>query len=184
MAIADWDVINAIAGAGSVPSTPNVFVPQIEGDTNWLATDDAVGDRTVDAITGTTRRPRISSSPTSSGSTRTGTCTAARRRSTRRPFTNVDDNLGQIMDDGDCARSRPPGRRLDRASWSPTTVTSRSRASATASNHPMRQRLSSSPTARISRTATSTTAYEIVDTTPTVVSLFGGTPRPVPTACR
>ena len=42
------------------------------------------------------------------------------------------------------------------SSWSPTTVTSRRRASVTASNHPMRHRHSSSPTARISRTATST----------------------------
>ena len=36
MAIADWDVINAIAGAGSIPVDTNIYVPQIEGDTNWL----------------------------------------------------------------------------------------------------------------------------------------------------
>ena len=34
-AIGDWDVINAIAGAGSVGVDHNVFVPQLEGDTNW-----------------------------------------------------------------------------------------------------------------------------------------------------
>ena len=52
MAIANWNVINAIAAAGSIPADNNVFVAQIEGDTNWLQTDDAVADRTVDAILG------------------------------------------------------------------------------------------------------------------------------------
>ena len=33
--IADWDVINAISGAGSIPVDTNIYVPQIEGDTNW-----------------------------------------------------------------------------------------------------------------------------------------------------
>jgi hypothetical protein len=50
MAIADWDVINGIAGAGSIPVDVNHFIAQIEGDTNWLDTDDAVGDATVAAI--------------------------------------------------------------------------------------------------------------------------------------
>ena len=35
-AIADWNVINAIADAGSIPVDKNVYVAQIEGDTNWL----------------------------------------------------------------------------------------------------------------------------------------------------
>ena len=65
MAIANWNVINAIAAAGSIPADNNVFVAQIEGDTDWLQTDDAVADRTVDAILGVNGPTRTSSSPTS-----------------------------------------------------------------------------------------------------------------------
>ena len=42
-----------------------------------------------------------------------------------------------------------------------------------ASNHPMRQRHSLSPTAPNSATACINPEYEIVDVTPTVLSLFG-----------
>ena len=45
MAIADWHVINGIAGAGSIPADRNIYVPQIEGDTNWLETDDRSATR-------------------------------------------------------------------------------------------------------------------------------------------
>ena len=59
------------------------------GDTNWSLTDDAVTDRGRQSIEGTDpgyEASRTSSSATSSGSTRTGTCSAARPRSTRLPF--------------------------------------------------------------------------------------------------
>lgn len=49
-AIANWDVIAAIADAGSMPADDVRFVSQIEGDTDWLLTDDAVGDHTEAVI--------------------------------------------------------------------------------------------------------------------------------------
>jgi hypothetical protein len=49
-AIADWDIITDIAGAGSIPADSIVFVPQVAGDTNWSKTDKAVTDETVSSI--------------------------------------------------------------------------------------------------------------------------------------
>ncbi|MGE0217990.1 alkaline phosphatase family protein [Mycolicibacterium sp.] len=48
--IANWDVITGIAGAGSTPADNIVFVPHVAGDTDWLLTDDAVGDATEAVI--------------------------------------------------------------------------------------------------------------------------------------
>ncbi|MDP7704274.1 MULTISPECIES: PE domain-containing protein [unclassified Mycobacterium] len=48
--IADWDVITDIAGAGSHRADNIVFVPQIPGDTDWLATSTLVGEKAQAAI--------------------------------------------------------------------------------------------------------------------------------------
>jgi hypothetical protein len=50
--IANWDVISGIANAGSSPADNIVNIAQIAGDTDWLLTDDAVGDATEAAIAG------------------------------------------------------------------------------------------------------------------------------------
>ena len=52
-AIADWDVIGAIAASGSVGADEVVYVSQVPGDTNWSKTDEAVTDETVKTIEGT-----------------------------------------------------------------------------------------------------------------------------------
>ena len=163
-AIADWDVIGAIAASGSVGADEVVYISQEPGDTNWSKTDAAVTDETVETLEGpegTTRtRPRTSSSPISSRSTRTGICTAAIRRSTRKLSsapTTISVRSWTRWRRGRRKRASPPARaRTGPSSSSPTTATSRSRASVTASNHPMRQRHSSSPTVPSSATASST----------------------------
>ncbi|MCV6985001.1 PE domain-containing protein [Mycobacterium shinjukuense] len=48
--IANWEIITDIAGAGSNPADNIEFVPQIAGDTNWLATQNLVGQKTQTAI--------------------------------------------------------------------------------------------------------------------------------------
>lgn len=50
--IANWDVISGIANAGSNHAENIVNIAQIAGDTDWLLTDDAVGDATEAAIAG------------------------------------------------------------------------------------------------------------------------------------
>jgi Type I phosphodiesterase / nucleotide pyrophosphatase len=52
-AIADWDVIAQIAGAGSIPADEVVPIAQIPGDTNWSLTDAAVTAEAVKSIEGT-----------------------------------------------------------------------------------------------------------------------------------
>jgi hypothetical protein len=48
--IANWPGITHIAGAGSAPADHVEFVPQLAGDTNWLATDNLVGQKAQAAI--------------------------------------------------------------------------------------------------------------------------------------
>jgi hypothetical protein len=47
------DIITDIAGAGSIPADSIVYIPQVAGDTNWSQTDAAVTDETVKSILGT-----------------------------------------------------------------------------------------------------------------------------------
>ena len=51
-AIADWDVIGAIADSG-VGADEVVYISQVENDPNWAKTDDAVTAETVKTIKGT-----------------------------------------------------------------------------------------------------------------------------------
>ena len=113
MAVGDWDVINAIAGAGSVPADKNVFVPQIEGDTNWLETDDAVADKTVDAISGVNGTTPNFLFSYFVGVDENGHMYGGASPQYAAAIRNMDDNLGEIMDAVD-AREAAHGRRLDR----------------------------------------------------------------------
>ncbi|MBX9639930.1 MAG: alkaline phosphatase family protein, partial [Mycobacteriaceae bacterium] len=49
--IANWPVITDIAGAGSLPADTITFIPKLAGDTDWLATQDLVGQTAQTAIT-------------------------------------------------------------------------------------------------------------------------------------
>lgn len=49
-AIANWDVVSAIAVSGSVGADHVVNISHIAGDSDWSLTDDAVGDATEAAI--------------------------------------------------------------------------------------------------------------------------------------
>ena len=176
-AIANWNVINAIAGAGSDPVDTNVFIAQVEGDTNWLATDDLVGDETVDAIRGV-------DGPTPNflfsyfvGVDENGHLYGGASEQYAEAIRNVDDNLGEIMAEVDTWNAAHPDEQ-----WTIMVVTDHGHQPQQGFGHGFQ-----SP----DETATFVIAhgsafkdgninleYEIVDTTPTVVSLFGGTPRP------
>ena len=175
MAVGDWDVINAIANAGSRPADKNVYVPQIVGDTNWLDTDDAVADTTVDAIKGV-------NGPTPNflfsyfvGVDENGHMYGGASPQYAEAIRNMNDNLGEIMD-AVTAREQATGE-----DWTVIVVTDHGHMAPKGFGHGFQ-----SP----DETATFVIAdgpnfkdgyvnlqYQIVDTTPTVVSLFGGTPR-------
>jgi hypothetical protein len=48
--IANWPIITDIAGAGSHPADTITFIPKLAGDTDWLATQDLVGQTAQTAI--------------------------------------------------------------------------------------------------------------------------------------
>ena len=173
MAIGNWNVINAIAGAGSVPVDENVYVAQIEGDTNWLATDDEVADRTIDAIPLTGEAPNFLFSYFV-GVDENGHLYGGASEEYKLAIQNMDDNLGDILD-AVALRETAMGE-----DWTIIVVTDHGHQSQKGFGHGFQ-----SP----DKTATFVIvdgpdfkdgyvnqAYEIVDTTPTVVSLFGGIP--------
>jgi hypothetical protein len=173
MAVADWDVINAIAGAGSVPVDENVFVAQIEGDTNWLATDDSVADATVDAISGTdvpnflfTYFVAVDENGHLYGGASPEYAEAIR---------NVDDNLGEILD-AVAAREATTGE-----DWTVIVLTDHGHQPQKGFGHGFQSPDETSTFVIVDGPdfgdGLINQEYEIVDTTPTVVSLFGGTPK-------
>ena len=179
MTIADWDVINAIAGAGSIPVDTNIYIPQIEGDTNW-------------------------SRPMTRSATRPSTRSKAPPQATPNflftYFVGVDENghmyggASPEYADGHSERRRQPRRRSwtrcdaweaanPGEEWTIIVVTDHGHQPQKGFGHGFQ-----SP----DETATFVIAdgpdfndgcvnpeYEIVDTTPTVLTLFGGTPGPV-----
>jgi hypothetical protein len=176
-AIANWNVINAIAGAGSDPVDTNVFIGQVEGDTNWLATDDLVGDETVDAIRGV-------DGPTPNflfsyfvGVDENGHLYGGASDQYAEAIRNVDDNLGEIMAEVDLWNAAHPDEQ-----WTIMVVTDHGHQPQQGFGHGF-QSPDETETFVIAygsafKDGNINLQYEIVDTTPTVVSLFGGTPRP------
>ncbi|MET0452139.1 MAG: alkaline phosphatase family protein, partial [Mycobacterium sp.] len=173
MAVADWDVINAIAGAGSLYADDNRYVPQLDGDTNWLATDDRVAAVTIDALAGDDAPNFLFSYYV--GVDENGHMYGGDSLEYKLAIRNMDDNLGDILDAVDVWEAAHPGEE-----WTIIVVTDHGHQPQQGFGHGFQ-----SP----DETATFVIAdgpdfkdgyvnsrYQIVDVTPTVVSLFGGTP--------
>jgi hypothetical protein len=170
MAIANWDVINGIAGAGSAPADVNYFIPQIEGDTNWLDTDDAVGAATVDAIEA--EDPPNFLFTYFVGVDENGHLYGGNSEQYKLAIQNVDENLGLIMEAIDTSGEQ----------WTVIVVTDHGHQPEKGLGHGF-QSPDETATFVIARGAdfepgNINTAYEIVDTTPTVMDLFGFEARP------
>jgi Type I phosphodiesterase / nucleotide pyrophosphatase len=174
--IANWNGINAISGAGSVPADLNIYVPHREGDTFWDETDDAVGVAVVDAIENTDAATPSFLFSYFAGVDENGHMFGGASPEYAAAIRNVDDNLGGIMSAIDDWETAHPGEE-----WTIIVVTDHGHQPQLGFGHGFQ-----SP----DETATFVIArgpdfedgwvnpeYEIVDTTPTVVTLFGGTPR-------
>ncbi len=175
-AIGDWDVINAIAGAGSDGADQNLYVPQLEGDTNWLATDDRVADLTIGAIKDTDATAPSFLFSYYVGVDENGHMYGGASPEYAAAIENMDDNLGKIMD---TVASRETTMNED---WTIIVVTDHGHQPQQGFGHGF-QSPDETATFVIAdgpdfKDGYINQAYEIVDTTPTVVSLFGGTPRP------
>jgi hypothetical protein len=177
-AIANWNVINAMSGAGSIPVDTNVYIAQIEGDTNWLETDDAVGDATVDAIENTAAGAPSFLFSYFVGVDENGHLYGGASPQYAEAIRNVDDNLGDILAAVEAWETANP----DEGEWTIIVVTDHGHQPQKGFGHGFQ-----TP----DETATFVIAsgpdfndgfvnpdYEIVDTTPTVLTLFGA---PTPT---
>jgi hypothetical protein len=170
MAIADWNVISGIAGAGSAPVDDNVFIAQIEGDTLWAETDDAVGDATVDAIEAADPPNFLFSYFV--GVDENGHMFGGASPEYKAAIQNVDENLGEILQAIETSGEE----------WTIIMVTDHGHQPQKGFGHGF-QSPDETATFVIAngpdfKEGFINTDYEIVDTTPTVVALFGGTPKP------
>jgi hypothetical protein len=176
--IADWNVINAISGAGSIPVDENVYIAQIDGDTDWSKTDDEVGETTVDAIEDTPGGVPSFIFSYFVGVDENGHMHGGASPQYADAIVNVDDNLGDIMQAVTDWESDHPGE----GEWTIVVVTDHGHQPQQGFGHGFQ-----TP----DETATFVIAhgpgfnegyvnpdYEIVDTTPTVLTIFGA---PVPT---
>jgi Type I phosphodiesterase / nucleotide pyrophosphatase len=174
MTVADWDVINAIAAAGSIPVDKNVYVAQVDGDTNWLDTDDEVAQRTIDAIKGI-------DGPTPNflfsyyvGVDENGHMYGGASEEYKLAIRNMDDNLGDIL--GAIATREAAGEE-----WTVMVVTDHGHQPQKGFGHGFQSPDETSTFVIAEGTdfgdGLINPKYQIVDTTPTVVSLFGGKPK-------
>lgn len=176
--IADWDVINAISGAGSTPVDTNIYIPQIEGDTDWSETDDAVGDATVDAIADTPGGVPSFVFSYFVGVDENGHMHGGASPQYAEAIRNVDENIGEILAAVEAWETAHPGE----GEWTIIVVTDHGHQPQQGFGHGFQ-----TP----DETATFVIAsgpgfnegwvnpdYEIVDTTPTVLDIFGA---PIPT---
>jgi Type I phosphodiesterase / nucleotide pyrophosphatase len=175
-AIANWDVVAAIAASGSVPADNVLYVPQASGDPNWLRTDDAVGDATEAAIAGAL--------PTTSnfvfsyfvGVDENGHLYGGASPEYADAVQNMDRNLGEIL------QAVHTWETANNEQWTIIMVTDHGHQPQLGFGHGF-QSPDETTTFVIANNPDLFTvggvnsAYQIVDVTPTVVTLFGGVPR-------
>jgi len=173
MTVANWNVINAISAAGTYGADVNTYVAQQAGDTNWIGTDDEVAHRTVDALTAAEAPNFLFSYFV--GVDENGHMYGGASEEYKLAVRNMDDNLGDIM-------AAIAAREALGEDWTVIVVTDHGHQPQVGFGHGF-QSPDETSTFVIARGSAFTAGdvnseYEIVDTTPTVVSLFGGTPRP------
>ncbi len=95
-AIADWQNIAQIAGAGSAPADTILYYPQINN--SWLDTDDEVGTASVNAITNTAAGTPSFQFSYFVGVDDTGHEFNAGSPEYANALRNVDDNVGAMLD--------------------------------------------------------------------------------------
>ncbi len=115
--IGDWSVIAQIAGAGSKPADTIVYYPQING--SWQETDDAVGNRSIQAIQNTVAGTPSLQMTYFVGVDDTGHDTyGAGSPEYAAALRNVNDNIADIMSAVDSWETANPGE-----TWTVITVT-------------------------------------------------------------
>jgi len=172
-AIADWDVIAAIAASGSIKADHINYVSRIAGDGNWSLTDDAVGDATEAAILAADLSTPNFIFSYFVGVDENGHAHGGASTQYADAITNVDRNIGEIMEAVQASGEQ----------WTVIVVTDHGHQASQGFGHGF-QSPNETSTFVIANNPDLfaeggiNTAYQIIDVTPTVVTLFGGTPSP------
>ncbi len=171
--VADWDVISAIAGVGSLHADNITNVVQIAGDTNWLLTDDAVGDATEAAIAGADLGVPNFIFSYFVGVDENGHMYGGASQQYADAVTNVDRNLGEILGAVNASGEQ----------WTIIMVTDHGHQPQKGIGHGFQSPpetstfvIANNPS--IFAEGAINLQYQIVDVTPTVLTLFGGPPPP------
>ncbi|MDY6995765.1 MAG: alkaline phosphatase family protein [Actinomycetota bacterium] len=173
--IANWDVISGIAGAGAIGADDIVDIAHIPGDTNWLLTDDAVGDATELAVAAAD--PSVPNFIFSYfvGVDENGHMYGGASPQYAAAIRNVDRNLGEIL------QEVQDWETLTGEQWTILVVTDHGHQPQQGFGHGF-QSPDETATFVIAENPDIFAAgainlrYQIVDVTPTVMTLFGGTP--------
>lgn len=175
-AIANWDVIAAIAAAGGDLGADRVrYVAQLANDPNWLATDNAVGAETASIITNSD--PDVANFVFSYfvGVDENGHKFGGASDEYKLALNNFDRNLGDIM------TKVQQWETLNDEQWTIVLVTDHGHQPQVGLGHGFQSPDETETFVIVNGPGFTARAinlqYQIVDVTPTVVTLFGGEPR-------
>lgn len=174
-AIANWDVISATALAGADPADVVRNIYQIEGDTNWLLTDDAVGDATEAAIAAASAAVPNFVFSYFVGVDENGHMYGGASEEYAAALNNFDRNLGEILDAVNAWES------MTGEQWTILMVTDHGHQPQVGLGHGFQSPdetstfvIANNPL--IFAEGAINLQYQIVDVTPTVLDIFGGPP--------
>jgi hypothetical protein len=173
--IANWDVVSAIAASGAVGADHITNIAQLAGDSNWSKTDNAVGEATVAAI-----QAANPNNPNFIFSYFVGVDENGHNNGGASPqyadaITNVDRNIGEIM------QTVSEWEAATGEQWTVIVVTDHGHQGSAGLGHGFQSPNETSTFVIANNPDLFTaggvnSAYKIVDVTPTIVTLFGGTP--------
>lgn len=175
-AVANWDVIAAIAAAGGDLGADLVrYIGKREDDPNWLKTDDAVGDTTELIIADS--NPDVANFVFSYfvGVDENGHMYGGASEEYKLALNNFDRNLGEIIAAVDAWET------ANNEEWTIVLVTDHGHQPQRGLGHGFQSPDETETFVIVNGPGFTPGAinlqYQIVDVTPTVVTLFGGTPR-------
>ncbi|MGB1226040.1 MAG: alkaline phosphatase family protein, partial [Mycobacterium sp.] len=173
--IANWDVISAISGAGSIPADTIINISQVPGDTDWLLTDDAVGDATEAAITAADSAVPNFLLSYFVGVDENGHLYGGDSPQYAAAINNFDRNLGEIL------QAVADWEALTGEQWTILMTTDHGHQPQKGFGHGFQSPDETSTfvvaeNPDLFAVGAINLKYQIVDVTPTVVTLFGGTP--------
>ena len=171
--IADWDVINAIAGTGEYYVDHNIFIPHQANDPYWDLTDDLVGQATIDAINNTPTGTPTFMFTYFVGVDENGHNYGGGSEEYKLALRNVNDNIADILAAVEAWEAANP----DEGKWTIIVVTDHGHTSQQGFGHGFQTPNETSTfviaTGPYFEEGWVNPTYEIVDTTPTVLTLFG-----------